>query len=271
MNDKKLPVVMIFAGSDPTGGAGLVADIQSVTALGCHPAPVITAVTSQDTKELKNFIAVDTEIVIEQSRAVLEDMPIAAFKTGMLGSAANLSAVATIIENYPDIPLIVDPVLSTGGGDSLSEEPLEDGYRSMLLPLATLATPNAIEAKKLAPEADSREACIQSLLSLGCEHVLHTGSHEPTEEVVHYLYGHRRCMESFTQQRLPDEFHGSGCTLASACAAALAHGFDIVTAVREALEFTWNSLDRAQQAGMGQKLPYRQFWANGDSPIRKKL
>jgi len=168
---------MIFAGSDPTGGAGLVADIQSVTALGCHPVPVVTTITVQDTSDLKKFIAVDTQLVIEQARAVLEDMPVAAFKTGILGSAANLSAVATILEDYRDIPVVVDPVLSTGAGTRLSEEPLEDGYCSLLLPLATLATPNAVEAKQLAPEADSREACIQKLMSLGCEYVLHTGSH----------------------------------------------------------------------------------------------
>jgi hydroxymethylpyrimidine/phosphomethylpyrimidine kinase len=261
---------MIFAGSDPTGGAGLVADIQSVTALGCHPVPIVTAVTVQDTLALKSFAAVDTELVIEQARAVLEDMPVAAFKTGMLGSAANLGAVATLIGDYPDIPLVVDPVLSTGSGDSLSEEPLEDGYRSMLLPLATLATPNAIEAKQLATEADSREACIQMMMSLGCEYVLHTGSHEPTDDVVHYLYGHRRCLETFTQERLPDQYHGSGCTLASACAGALAQGFDITSAVREALHFTWNSLANGHQVGRGQRLPHRQFWATGESPVRRK-
>ncbi len=270
MNDKKPPVVMIFAGSDPTGGAGLVADVQSVSALGCHPTPVITAVTAQDTSELKKFVAVDTELVIEQARMVLEDMPVAAFKTGMLGNAANLSAVATIIEDYPDIPLVVDPVLSTGGGDRLSEEPLEDGYRSMLIPLATLVTPNSIEAKQLAPEADSREACIQKLMSLGCEYVLHTGSHDPTDNVVHHLYGHRRFMQSFPQERLSGEYHGSGCTLASACASALAQGFDITTAVREALQFTWNSLASGQQIGMGQQLPQRQYWADGGSSGRRK-
>lgn len=270
MSGKKPPIVMIFAGSDPTGGAGLVADIQSLTALGCHPVPIVTAITVQDTNGLKKFVAVDTELVIEQARAALVDMPLAAFKTGMLGSAANLSAVATLIEDYPNLPLVVDPVLSTGGGDSLSEEPLEDGYRSMLLPLATLATPNAIEAKQLAPEADSREACIQMLMSLGCEYVLHTGSHEPTDDVVHYLYGRHRCLETFTQERLPDDYHGSGCTLAAACAGALAQGFDVTSAVREALHFTWNSLANGHQIGSGQRLPHRQFWANGGEAVRRK-
>jgi len=270
MHGKKPPVVVIFAGSDATGGAGLVADIQSVTAFGCHPAPVVTAVTVQDTSALKKFVAIDREIVIAQARAILADMPVAAFKTGMLGSSANLNAIATLIGDYPDIPLVVDPVLSTGGGDSLSDTPLEDGYRSMLLPMANLATPNAIEARQLAPDADGREACSLNLIALGCDYVLHTGSHEPTDNVVHHLYGHHRCIETFTQERLPHEYHGSGCTLASACAGALAQGLDVTSAVREALDFTWNSLANGHQIGRGQRLPQRQFWANGEKPVRRK-
>ncbi|MFV1996715.1 MAG: hydroxymethylpyrimidine/phosphomethylpyrimidine kinase [Acidiferrobacterales bacterium] len=270
MHAKKPPVVLIFAGSDPTGGAGLVADIQSVAAFGCHPAPIVTAVTVQDTSELTKFVAMDTGLVIAQAKAVLADMPVAAFKTGMLGSTANLNAIATLIGGYPDIPLVVDPVLSTGGGDSLSDTPLEESYRSMLLPMATLATPNAIEAKQLVPEADGREACVQTLMSLGCEYVLHTGSHEPTDDVVHYLYGHQRCIETFTQERLPDEYHGSGCTLASACAGALAQGSNVTSAVRAALDFTWDSLANGHQTGRGQRLPQRQFRANGEHPIRRK-
>lgn len=270
MGNNNPPVVMIFAGSDPTGGAGLVADIQTVSALGCHPATIVTAVTAQDTSELKNFVAIETEIVIEQARAVLEDMPVAAFKLGILGSAANLSAVATIVGSYPDIPLVVDPVLSTGGGASLSTESLEDGYRSLLFPLTTLVTPNAIEAKRLATEADSRDACAQQLMSFGCDYVLHTGSHEPTDDVVHYLYGHHRQLESFTQKRLPGEYHGSGCTLAAACAAALAQGFDMTTAVREALTFTWNSLENGFRPGKGQLLPQRQYWAADNDIISRK-
>jgi hydroxymethylpyrimidine/phosphomethylpyrimidine kinase len=259
---------MIFAGADPTGGAGIAADIQAVSALGCHPAPVITAVTAQDTAGLKQFTAVDTELVIAQARAVLEDMPVAAFKTGVLGSAANLAAVETIVSEYRDIPLVVDPVLSTGRGDALSDRPLEEGYRSMLFPLTTLATPNSIEMKKLGASGDTAEACAQELMSLGCEYVLCTGTHVPTAEVSHFLYGHRRLLETIRQERLPHDFHGSGCTLASACAAGLAQGFDVAAAVREALDFTWHALKNGHQLGMGQALPDRQFWA-GTHPNHK--
>jgi hydroxymethylpyrimidine/phosphomethylpyrimidine kinase len=264
LTSDKPPVVMIFAGADPTGGAGIAADIQAVSAMGCHPAPIVTAVTAQDTAGLKEYQVVDTELLIAQARAVLEDMPVAAFKTGMLGNAANLAAVQTIINDYPSIPLVVDPVLTTGTGVELSEQPLEDGYRTLLLPHTTLVTPNSIEMRRLAANADSPEACAQELMSLGCEFVLCTGSHEPTDEVVHHLFGHHRMLETVSQQRLPHDFHGSGCTLAAACAAGLAQGFEVAAAVREALAFTWNSLAKGHQLGMGQYLPDRQYWATRD-------
>ena len=117
-----MPVVLVFAGNDPSGGAGLQADIQTLTSLGCHPAPVVTAITVQDTVGVKHFMPVETGLVIAQARAILEDMPITAIKTGMFGSIANITALAGILEDYPDIPLIVDPVLASGRGDVLSDE-----------------------------------------------------------------------------------------------------------------------------------------------------
>ena len=259
-----MPVVLVFAGNDPSGGAGIQADIQTLTSLGCHPAPVITAITVQDTTGVKFFAPVDTELVIAQARAILEDMPVAAIKTGMLGNIANLTALASILHDYPDIPLIVDPVLASGGGESLSEEPIEDALISLLLPHARLVTPNTLEARRLAPDADTLEACAQELLDTGCDFVLLTGTHENTPEVINHLYGNRRLLETFSWERLPHSYHGSGCTLASACAATFAHGFDPVDAMAEAQDFAWHALKHAYRLGMGQLLPDRLYWARED-------
>ena len=258
------PVVMVFAGTDPTGGAGMQADIETLMSLGCRAAPVITAVTAQDTTGVKQFAAMEAQLVIAQARAVLEDMPVAAFKVGMLGSIANLTAIATIVQEYGDIPLIVDPVLRAAAGRRLSEEPIEDALRTLLLPQTTLITPNSVEARHLAPDGDNLDACAQELMSAGCEYVLITGTHEVTPEVVNRLYGNRRLLESFNWERLPDTYHGSGCTLASACAALLAHGIDMLSAVNEAQEFTWNALKHGGRLGMGQHLPDRLFWARDE-------
>lgn len=258
------PLVLVFAGSDPTGGAGIQADIETIASLGCRAAPVITAVTAQDTHGVKEFTALDPALVIAQARAVLADMPVAAFKIGMIGSAVNASAIASIVRDYLDIPLVIDPVLASGRGDALADEPLADAFRTLLLPQATLTTPNSIEARRLASAADTLDACAQELLAGGCEYVLITGTHEMTPAVENRLYGNLRLLESFTWERLPGEFHGSGCTLASACAATLAHGFEIVNAVHEAQEFTWNSLKHGLRVGKGQSVPDRFYWARDE-------
>jgi hydroxymethylpyrimidine/phosphomethylpyrimidine kinase len=255
------PVVLLFGGSDPTGGAGLVADVLTVASLGGHPAPVVTAVTAQDTTGVKQYLCTPTELVIAQARAVLEDMPVAAFKTGMLCSAETVSAVASIVEDYADVPLVVDPVQASGRThEPLSDEPLEDVLRVLLLPKAKLATPNSEEVRRLAPGSDTLDACAQELLSLGCEYVLITGTHDNTPQVLNRLYGNKRLLDTFAFERLPHSYHGSGCTLAAACAAALAHGLEPVNAVARALDYTWQTLKHGFRAGMGQHLPDRLYW-----------
>lgn len=265
MTDTNPPIVMVFGGSDPTSGAGVAADILTLASLGCHPVAVITAVTAQDTAGVKQFAALDAELIIAQARALLEDMPVKAIKTGMLATSGIVAAIASILDDYPAIPLVIDPVQVSNAGQALADEPLDGALKSLLLPRATLTTPNSLEARALAPEADSLDACAQEILSLGCEYVLITGSHESTPQVVNRLYGHRSLIETFSYERLVGDFHGSGCTLASAAAGALAHGIDAVNAVVQAQRYTWTTLKHAYRPGMGQSLPDRLYWARGQA------
>jgi hydroxymethylpyrimidine/phosphomethylpyrimidine kinase len=261
MNPDTTPVVLVLAGNDPTGGAGLQADIETLGSLGCHPAPVVTALTVQDTVGVKHFQPVETGLVIAQARAVLEDMPVAAIKAGMLATAANVTALSTILQDYPEIPLILDPVLASGRGDPLADETLVDALITLLIPQTTLITPNLMEVMQLAPDADNVDAAAQQLLSLGCGYVLVTGTHARTPEVENRLYGNRRLLETWTWERLPHSYHGSGCTLAAACAATLAHGMDILEAASEAQDFVWQALAHGARLGMGQHIPDRLYWA----------
>jgi hydroxymethylpyrimidine/phosphomethylpyrimidine kinase len=263
-NQQPVPVVMVFAGLDPTGGAGIQADIETLASQGCHTSPVITAVTVQDTQDVKRILPVDGMLVIEQARAVLEDMPVAAFKIGLLGSVVIVEAIHTLLQDYPDIPVVLDPVLASGAGTHLATQEIIDAMVNLLLPVTTVLTPNSLEARTLAPEADNLQACAMALLDHGCEFVLITGSHENTPEVINRLYGNRRQLEEFHWERLPATYHGSGCTLASSIAGLLAQGREPFTAIHEAQEYTWESLKHGYRTGMGQHIPNRLFWAKGN-------
>lgn len=264
------PIVLTFAASDPTGGAGIQADLLTLASMGCHPLSVITALTVQDTAGVESILAIDADWVADQARTLLEDMPVAAFKIGMLGSAEVVSVIAEIVADYPDIPLVLDPVLASGRGDQFAGEDTVDAMIELLLPQTTLLTPNSLEARRLAQDDDIEDdnpdlaECAQRLLDTGCEYVLVTGTHEHTPQVVNILYGADGIIRSDRWDRLPGSYHGSGCTLASAIAANLANGLDIAEAVHDAQEYTWQALSAGFRPGMGQFIPDRFFWARGE-------
>ncbi|MDP1637440.1 MAG: hydroxymethylpyrimidine/phosphomethylpyrimidine kinase [Candidatus Nitrotoga sp.] len=264
------PIVLAFGATDPSGGAGLQADILTIASMGCHPLSVVTAVTVQDTSGVDDILPIDAEWVSDQARAVLEDMPVAAFKIGLLGSVENIAAIAEVISDYPDIPLVFDPVLASGRGDELADEDMLDALRELLLPQTTILTPNSIEARRLIQDEDNDEdnpdlaECAKRIVQLGCEYVLVTGTHEHTPKVINTLYGENGVVRSDSWTRLPGIYHGSGCTLASAIASLLANGLPINEAVKEAQEFTWKALQYAFRPGMGQHIPDRLFWARDD-------
>ncbi|MEW6729516.1 MAG: bifunctional hydroxymethylpyrimidine kinase/phosphomethylpyrimidine kinase [Pseudomonadota bacterium] len=264
---KPPPVVLVFAGLDPTGGAGLSADIEAIISQGCHAAPIATALTVQDTRDVIRVGQVDALLVVEQARALLEDMPVAAIKLGMLGSAAMVEAIHTILRDYPQIPVVLDPVLRAGGGTELADEELIEAMRELLIPQATILTPNSEEARRLAPDADNLHACALSLLEQGSEYVLITGTHEPTPEVENLLFGGHRLLETFSWPRLAESFHGSGCTLASAIAGLLAQGHEPMTAIHQAQDYTWQALEQAYRLGRGQMIPNRLFWTGGEDDV----
>jgi len=260
------PIVLAFAGTDPTGGAGIQADLLTLSSMGCHALSVVTAITVQDTAGVESVQAIDSDWVADQARLVLEDMPIAAFKIGLVGSIENIAAIAEVVSDYPDVPLILDPVLASGRGEELATEDMVSAMRELLLPQATILTPNSLEARRLAQgEADEEEfdlaRCAQKILELGSEFVLITGTHENTPDVVNTLYGPEGMIRSDSWERLPGSYHGSGCTLAAAIAATLANGLEIPEAVREAQEYTWQTLRAGFRPGMGQYIPDRFFWA----------
>src|SRR5262245_32319696 len=146
------PIVLTFAASDPTGGAGLQADLLTLAALGCHPLSVVTALTVQDTRGVESMDAVDAELVERQAVKLLAEVKVAAFKLGVLGSAANVRAIAGVVARHPRAPLVLDPVLASGRGDALASDEAVDALLELIVPRATLATPNTAEAQRLGGE-----------------------------------------------------------------------------------------------------------------------
>lgn len=264
VQQQPVPVVIAISGTDPTGGAGIQADIEAVASMGCHAAPVVTAVTVQDSQGIKGYMTLDPDLVIEQARAVLEDIPVACFKIGLLGSVETVEMVHSLLTDYPNIPMVLDPMPAPGNGAAHAGEEVMAALQTLLFPLTTVLTPSSVEARALAPEADTLDACGMALLDRGCEFVLVTGTHENTADVVNTLYGNHRILESFTWQRLAGRFHGAGCTLSSSIAGLLAQGLEPFTAIHEAQEYTWEALKHGYRIGMGRHFPNRLFWARGE-------
>lgn len=270
------PTVLTFAATDPSGGAGLQADILALASIGCHPLSVVTGITVQDTVGVESVMALDSDWINEQARTILEDIQVSAFKLGLMGSVENIAVIAEIMADYPDVPLLIDPILTSGRGDELANEDMQAAMTELLFPQATIITPNSLEARRLAfnEEGDeiqhtSLEEAAQRLLELGTEYVLITGTHERSSDVVNSLYGSSPSgasglIKAYHWERLAGSYHGSGCTLTSAIAACLAHGLSMEEAIQEAQEYTWQTLKNAFRPGMGQFIPDRFFWTRDE-------
>lgn len=260
MNSEK-PNVMCFSGLDPTGGAGLQADIETLFSAGCHTLPVATVLTVQNTQNALDLSSTDASLVVQQARAVLEDVPVHCFKIGLTGTVEVVEVLHTLLRDYPEIPVVVDPVFKAGGGFQFGSQDIVEAIRTLILPLTTVLTPNIEEIMQLAPAADSVDACANELLESGCKHILVTGTHAATPDVVNKFFSAHQGLTLFTWPRLEHSYHGSGCTLAASLAGYLAHGLDLRDAIQQAQRFTWESLSHGTRIGFGQHIPNRSAWS----------
>ena len=247
--------VLVIAGSDSGGGAGLQADIKTITVLGGYAATAVTAITVQDTLGVHGVFPVPPEVVHAQGEAVLADIGADALKIGMLGDAALVEAAARLIDLAGDAPAVVDPVMTAKGGASLLAHAALERLKAELIPRSALLTPNAPEAEALTGQAvrtpeDLRRAA-DALLRLGARAVLMKGGHLQGERVVDWLVtpSSETCFES---GRIDSRHtHGTGCTLASAIAAHLAQGRSLQTAVERARDYVRGAILHAPGFGAG--------------------
>ena len=246
--------VLIIAGSDSGGGAGIQADIKTVTALGGYAATAVTAVTVQNTLGVSGVHPIPIEVIGAQARAVLDDIGADAIKTGMLATAQTVELAARLIADA-GVAAVVDPVMVAKGGAVLLEAGAVEAVRRALAPLAALLTPNAPEAEALTGisvnSLDGQRRAGAALLALGCRAVLVKGGHLPGDSVVDLLLtGDGEAL--FESARIETRHtHGTGCTLASACAVGLAQGLPLIEAVERARNYTLEAIRRAPGLGGG--------------------
>lgn len=247
--------VLIIAGSDSGGGAGIQADIKTVTALGGYAATAITAVTVQNTLGVTGVHGIPPMIVAAQARAVLDDIGADAIKTGMLAEAETVEAVAAVLETAAQVPAVVDPVMVAKGGAALIGDRAAEVLKRRLVPRAALITPNAPEAEVLTGIAvaslDDQRRAAEALLEAGARAVLMKGGHVPGERIIDLLVtpGGETAFEA--ERMETRHTHGTGCTLASACAAGLAQGLALEVAVARAWAYVQEAIARAPGFGRG--------------------
>jgi hydroxymethylpyrimidine/phosphomethylpyrimidine kinase len=258
-----IPSILSFSAADPTCGAGLHADILTIAALGGRPLGVTTGVLIQSTALFEGLLPVDDDWIADQARAVLEDIPVHAFKVGTLGSVEGIVAVAEVLSDYPDIPVVYDPALMLGSNDPLADEDFLATLGELLLPLTTIVTPSLAEARSLVQDEEEDDAplsaadCARRMLEMGCGHVLIGGRHDHAAQIVNTLYGSGGIIRTDVWERLPGAFHGAGSTQSAALASFLAQGLDVFEAVYQAQRYTWDALAQGSRPGMGKSLPNR--------------
>lgn len=252
------PTVLCFSGLDPSGGAGLQADIEAIGHSGAHAAIACTALTIQSSQQVFGFQAVSAEMLLQQANAVIHDLPIKAFKSGMLGSTTNITALNQFLDQHPHIPYVLDPVLAANSGGSLGDRATLVNAFAALIPKASLITPNTVELRALTGQENLQDA-VATLFEMGAKAILVKGAHEhEPHRIRHWFYEQDVCVYQSYWPRLAGEFHGSGCTLASYIAGLLAQEVPLKQAAQLAEVWLHRTLiDADTPHEGGQKIPRR--------------
>jgi hydroxymethylpyrimidine/phosphomethylpyrimidine kinase len=256
MSTGTYPIVLTIAGSDSGGGAGVQADLKTISALGCFGTTAITAITAQNTLGVTGIHPVPAEFVTAQIKAVMDDLKPATLKIGMVYSSALAAAIAGTLSCYPGVPIIFDPVMVTSSGDSLIEDRTATAFKHQLFPLSELVTPNLDEAAVLTgmtvTTIEDMKKAASRLLQYGCKSVLIKGGHLAGSELCD-VYLHRNGDERvFSSNRINTKnTHGTGCTLSSAIASYIALGDDLVAAISKSKAYTHRAIEQGKQVRTG--------------------
>lgn len=251
------PTVLCFGGLDPSGGAGIQADIETIACCGGHALPIATCLTVQNTVQAYSTTATAAPLLRQQAEALLKDVSINSCKIGVIPSSEIAMVIADIITQLTDIPVVLDPVLHASSGSKFCDEKTINSIKEILLPLASVATPNASELAILSAGNDSSPPNASELCRRGPQYVLVTDADNPAPEVCNKLFNADGLVKEYRWTKLPHSYHGSGCTLSSALAYYLAMDLKVSDAAMVAQQYTWQCLKTAEPLGQGQRIPNR--------------
>ena len=261
VQNQTLPLILTFGVSDPVGALGVQADLAAFAANGCHGLSVVAGILVADSAKVENLHEVDSDWMADQARVLLEDMPVAAFKVGAVANVLQLAAIAEIVSDYPDAPLILDPFLTALPDSGLADEEMLSAIRSILSPQTTVLMLSQAELGRMAetwrePGADgSLLEDVAELTNAGCQYVLVTGTRDDVGTCSNTLFDADGVVDKVEWQHLPGPFVGAGNTYSAAFTALMAHGMEAPQALVAAQDYTTGALEHAQRFGMGKFIP----------------
>lgn len=264
------PVIMSITNHDPSGSSGIQADIETTASLGCHCTSVISSLCAKDTQETKDIIPVDSSLVIEQARAILEDIPVKAIKIGFLGSVENIEAVHSILHDYNKIPVVLDPASRTHFNEHSEKTSMAQAIKNLLLPFTAVATLDLTDAYDLSHQSDTLDACAQEILESGCQQLLITDTTRNPKEYENQLYSQSGLIRDFSWERIASLPYGCSATLSTAITCYIAHGLPLELAIEQGQQFSWHCLANSRRVGMGNHIPNRFYWTDKDHRRQKK-
>jgi len=253
MDRPKADSVLVFSGLDPSGAAGIAADIETINQFGLTPLPIITTLTAQNTQRVDSLEVTKDSLLERQFNLINEDISFNTVKIGLLGSSSQIIAISKLLKDRKRLNIVLDPILISGTDENLSSIEMIEAMKSELLPLCLLLTPNLAELNVLAPGLSEQAA----VSSLNCPWILVTTSDSSEVQIEHRLYHESKLVKKFTYDKLPNKFHGSGCTLSSAISALITSGEDVDVACKKALQYTYQCLLSAKKLGKMQYHPNR--------------
>ena len=248
---------LTIAGSDCSGGAGIQADIKTISALGVYAAAAITSITVQNTKGVKAVHGVNPLIVADQIKAVMDDIKPDAVKIGMINDCATIHAIADTLMHYPKCPIVIDPIMVSTSGFNLMKQDALELFCDSLLPMSTLLTPNLPETEILSNmkinSIDDMDIAAQRIQSLGCKAVLIKEGHAKGDRKVDRLYTTNGGVQTFTHKTIDTRnTHGTGCTLSSAITSFIARGQDLTDAIAAAKNYLSQALEAGKDIHIGE-------------------